>query len=1057
MRNILLSLFLVTIILQSTILGEIGEGYSPIKPLSTVTELNLLRPNGGEILFSGTIDTIRWTYQNLLNIKIEFSTDNGTVWTVIAESISASNGLYEWMLPNIHSTTCKVRISSDSNPQLSDESDSTFKVLMENPLVPVQTSPLDNTTGLSQPIIAIWSASSHAEKYIFQLSTDSSFTNLVVNDSTITDTIKLLPVLPDYTQYFWRVKAVNIGGESDWSQIWNFKTLGSAYAVELVSPDNQSINQPVNGLTFNWKKPQERIETILKYQYQLSTDSLFGSFIINDTTLTDTVKTVNNLNHLTNYYWRVRASNETGWGDWSNVWRTTTIIEKPAITVLALPINNATKLLQPITLKWNKTPRAEKYWLEVSEFSNFSTLLLVDSTLTDTLNVLPQLEYPKTYYWRVRGSNIGGMGDYSVVWNFRTLGLPLIVDLVLPANNSVNQPVSGLTFSWKIAGEENLLTKSVKGKNKNIASEGINRDDPGYAIENLKGNEFQSDGSQSSSPESILKYWMQVNSDTSSTAFFYNDSTITDTIKTLSGFGYLTNYYWRVKAMNENGWGTFSNWNKFTTIIDRPSKPLLALPVNNSIGLLQPVVLVWNKSLRAEKYTLQVSETPQFTTIVFSDTSLTDTSKTLPTLLPLKLYYWRVSARNIGGKSDTSDVWSFKTLGTPATVNLVYPGNNAQNIPTSLTFVWNKAYTQESITRYWFELVMDTTAGIVVRDTMLTDTTRAVSSIQNNKDYYWRVKAKNEAGWGNFSAWFKFRTIVALPGTTTLSAPGNNSTGIPLNPTLVWRKPANSVSYHLQVASDSLFSNFVVNDSSIIDTLIVIDTLNYKTRYFWRVRSGNIAGWGNFSSVWRFTTCIRPINRPTNLAAAAINAGSINLSWTDNSDNELGFIVLRKQGDSTSSNQLSIIDTVLTNLTAFIDSTIGDSVKYSYKVYAYNSDTLSAHSNFATVVSLMSIREISSGELPKEYSIAQNYPNPFNPSTTLRYGLPFDSDVKIEIFDITGQRVTELVNSEHNAGQYEVSFSINGLSSGIYFYVMNAKQINGEGHFNQIRKMILMK
>lgn len=139
-----------------------------------------------------------------------------------------------------------------------------------------------------------------------------------------------------------------------------------------------------------------------------------------------------------------------------------------------------------------------------------------------------------------------------------------------------------------------------------------------------------------------------------------------------------------------------------------------------------------------------------------------------------------------------------------------------------------------------------------------------------------------------------------------------------------------------------------------------------------------------------------------------------------------------------------------TNITdyQYLDGSITQSGKYTYRLKQIDYD-----GSYTYTFSI----EVAIDLTPHEYSLSQNYPNPFNPTTTLRYGLPFESDVKIEIFDITGQRVTELVNSVHSAGYYEVSFSTSGLSSGIYFYVMNANQKGGEGHFRQVRKMILLK
>ncbi|OQY71759.1 MAG: hypothetical protein B6D44_11865, partial [Ignavibacteriales bacterium UTCHB2] len=71
---------------------------------------------------------------------------------------------------------------------------------------------------------------------------------------------------------------------------------------------------------------------------------------------------------------------------------------------------------------------------------------------------------------------------------------------------------------------------------------------------------------------------------------------------------------------------------------------------------------------------------------------------------------------------------------------------------------------------------------------------------------------------------------------------------------------------------------------------------------------------------------------------------------------------------------------------------------------------------------------VNSGEsekiIPNEYSLEQNYPNPFNPTTTIRYDLPKDGLVQLEIFDIIGRKITTLVNSHQSAGRYEVNLPV---------------------------------
>ncbi len=89
--------------------------------------------------------------------------------------------------------------------------------------------------------------------------------------------------------------------------------------------------------------------------------------------------------------------------------------------------------------------------------------------------------------------------------------------------------------------------------------------------------------------------------------------------------------------------------------------------------------------------------------------------------------------------------------------------------------------------------------------------------------------------------------------------------------------------------------------------------------------------------------------------------------------------------------------------------------------------------------------------LPNEYLLSQNYPNPFNPSTTISYALPKAEMVTIRIYNILGQVVTTLVNQNQSAGTQTISFKANDLTSGIYFYSIQA------GSFNEVKKMMLLK
>jgi hypothetical protein len=92
-----------------------------------------------------------------------------------------------------------------------------------------------------------------------------------------------------------------------------------------------------------------------------------------------------------------------------------------------------------------------------------------------------------------------------------------------------------------------------------------------------------------------------------------------------------------------------------------------------------------------------------------------------------------------------------------------------------------------------------------------------------------------------------------------------------------------------------------------------------------------------------------------------------------------------------------------------------------------------------------------SNEIPSEYKLFNNYPNPFNPLTKIKFDLPKNSFVKINVYDVNGRIVHEIVNETLNAGRYETEFNAGNLSSGIYYYTISA------GEFNETKKMILIK
>jgi Family of unknown function (DUF5689)/Secretion system C-terminal sorting domain len=103
----------------------------------------------------------------------------------------------------------------------------------------------------------------------------------------------------------------------------------------------------------------------------------------------------------------------------------------------------------------------------------------------------------------------------------------------------------------------------------------------------------------------------------------------------------------------------------------------------------------------------------------------------------------------------------------------------------------------------------------------------------------------------------------------------------------------------------------------------------------------------------------------------------------------------------------------------------------------------------ADITTLTAI-EGNEGKLFK-YQLYQNYPNPFNPETIIAYSVPKESRVILTVFNILGQKIKTLVDQKKPAGTHQVKFDGTGLSSGVYFYCVNA------GDYFQVRKMLLLK
>jgi len=202
---------------------------------------------------------------------------------------------------------------------------------------------------------------------------------------------------------------------------------------------------------------------------------------------------------------------------------------------------------------------------------------------------------------------------------------------------------------------------------------------------------------------------------------------------------------------------------------------------------------------------------------------------------------------------------------------------------------------------------------------------------------------------------------------------------------------------------------------------------------------------GNTRTLLRYTTdpndagAILP--EPVALGTPANGAGDIGLlpgfSW--NTAERAGLYHIQLSEDADFSNILINESTILENAFS-VPAELNPLTTYYWRVRGLNdagSGEWSSVWSFTTGAAT-SIERFT--DIPTEVTLSQNYPNPFNPATNIRFGLPEQSDVSLEVYNLIGRRVAVIVNETRNAGWHTVTFDGSALSSGIYFYRLRTNE-----------------
>jgi len=198
----------------------------------------------------------------------------------------------------------------------------------------------------------------------------------------------------------------------------------------------------------------------------------------------------------------------------------------------------------------------------------------------------------------------------------------------------------------------------------------------------------------------------------------------------------------------------------YPLLVNPPPIPVLAFPSDGAVNVEDSVILKWNYPKYASYYKLQISTDSAFNSnILLDQTGLTDTTLQVTILSGQQKYYWRVMSFNAGGVSGFSDSFSF-TTGYPISPPLLaYPLDNTGDIPLDTTLYWHTAEIGNTYDLMVARALDFNPTSVVVDAQGLTDTTYNVSGLAAYAFHFWKVRAANEYGAGNWSEAWRFRTI----------------------------------------------------------------------------------------------------------------------------------------------------------------------------------------------------------------------------------------------------------------------------------------------------------
>lgn len=441
---------------------------------------------------------------------------------------------------------------------------------------------------------------------------------------------------------------------------------------------------------------------------------------------------------------------------------------------------------------------------------------------------------------------------------------------------------------------------------------------------------------------------------------------------------------------------------------------------------------------------------------------------------------WNINVEQPVGKGVVTRYGGFTVIAKPVpTIVSVSPSTatQGQTLPVSITgqntsFRVVQASSTVDANHVWLNLglsVINATSVTVSSATYLTANFTIPASAPIG---YWNVNVEQPLGLGTVSAsgWFYINIGSSIPTPRIIyvrDVPNDNGKQVYVR----WRVDVPAVSGGISRfgvwRKDSIWTFLKDSVLAVNDTVFqfVAPTIYDSTKVsgmkfsLFRVTAHafNPAIYTMSTPDSGYSVDNLPPSVPKGVRGSVQSGGMIAfIQWNKVPEKDLRYYAVYRSETSGFTNVDSMTFVGASADTTYRDSTVTYGKRYYYRIVAFDWSGNRSEPSDQFAMTILSVGRYGTA-IPDEFSLAQNYPNPFNPATTIRYGVPAQSRVRLQIFNTIGQVVATLVDGERDAGYYETEWKAS-VASGIYIYRIEAVASDNQTNaFVQVKKMLLVK